>query len=140
VNARVTEAEREIDAFNEVVVSSGDGLSRELREQLARAEETRVALENELARVTANAIAQEGELKKLRVMVEHDAPGVRNFAREWTRWTFASETWSRHCDTRKPKKMKPFAKCIARARPLQKLKLTHRVSPRNLRTVKLWRR
>lgn len=76
VNARVTEAEREIDAFNEVVVSSGDGLSRELREQLARAEETRVALENELARVTANAIAQEGELKKLRVMVEHDAPGV----------------------------------------------------------------
>ena len=75
VNARVTEAEREIDAFNAVVASDVTGRTRDLEDELARAEETRFALERKLSDATARAIAQ-GEIEKLRVIAEQSAPGV----------------------------------------------------------------
>ena len=76
VNARVTEAEREIDAFNAVVASDATGRTRDLEDELARAEETRFALERKLSDAAARAIAQEGEIEKLRVIAEESAPGV----------------------------------------------------------------
>ena len=42
----------------------------------ARVEETRFALERKLSDATARAIAQEGEIEKLRVIAEESAPGV----------------------------------------------------------------
>jgi len=76
INARVAEAEREIDAFNAAVTSDATGRMRDLEDELARAEETRLALERKLSDAAARAIAQEGEIEKLRLIAEESAPGV----------------------------------------------------------------
>ena len=75
VNARVTAAEREVDEFSQAVALSAAGgtRTRDLEERLAREEELRSGLENELSRLRANDAVREGELSKLRMLVDQNS-------------------------------------------------------------------
>jgi predicted nucleic acid-binding Zn-ribbon protein len=67
VSDRVSEAERELDAFNHAVALGSEGRERELEDRLVLAESTRVELERELVRVSQ-------ELERMRNVLESDTP------------------------------------------------------------------